>query len=169
VEPLPVLSINYSGESHGPWPRILKILALVALVFGGLKVGATALTIHTAWPGTKSAQYSSFLISWSIETALDLAMATGGLWLLMHPGRYRPLMLAGWTWCAVTVLGLVFQSFVRFPPFTIEYVVAGMLYGAIQAAFPILVILLLSQYRKEQQIVGQPNVPAAFRRWPGRS
>jgi hypothetical protein len=170
VEPLPVLSINYSGESHGPWPRILKILAVVAIVFGALRVGAGAAGLRSFWGVRASfpSMTNFYWILWGLDVGLNLWLAVGGLRLLIRPGRHRLLLLAAWFWCILTALGLIYQVLVSvISSGAVGYLPFTIFYAALQTVFPVTLILLLSEYQKSQQIAPQPVVPPAFKRWPG--
>jgi hypothetical protein len=172
VEPLPVLSISYSQESHGPWPRILKILAVVAIAFGALRMAATGFGLRSfgSVATTFRSIYSWNWIAFGLDLALNALLAAGGLRLLMRPGSYRLLLVAGWLWCILTALGLGFQTLVALiTSGMIGYLPMSILYGTSQAVFPVVIILLLSEFRKAQQISPQPIVPPAFKRWPGQS
>ena len=101
---------------------------------------------------------------------LNMLLAAAGLRLLIRPGRYRLLLLAAWLWCILTALGSVYMVLASFiNRGGIGYLPFSILHSAIQAVCPVMVVVLLSEYRNSEQIFPQPVVPPAFKRWPGQS
>ena len=159
------MSINYSNETNGPWPRIFKILGVAAIVFGGLRVGISAGLLL----GVPAIRHSwEFWLPWALDVCGNIFLVAGGLRLLIRPGRYQLLLLAAWLWCIATALFLIYQALVSLVSgLAIGYLPFSILHAGIQTMCPALVVLFLTEYRKSRQITPQPALSPALWRWPG--
>jgi hypothetical protein len=154
MEPQPVVSIEYFQETSNPWPRIMWILGVLTLVLGVCYMATAMFQLGTFSVPTMSTRdrYQLWFIK-SFELLVGIVLVISAA-IVVKQRRANMLMLAG-AWGAVVLwigqILLAYFSWGRLP--SVMMVINGMLYVTLQCIFPLLIIMLLWQHKKE----GSPN------------
>ena len=157
MEPLQVISPDQPAQLN-PWPSILRLIALVALLFAAAHilldlsplVGSISRPSISPPPTTSRVRVSSSLrtvqrlrVPLAAIDALDCAlMIAGALLMLQFPQIRFPLLLACWAWLAIWAAGVAVNLFslgwrgIQFLGLNVMWI-----------GFPVLAILLLRQHR----------------------
>src|SRR5215212_2163041 len=110
-----VTNIDSTTQFIGPWPRLLRIIALMTFIFCAAHLVKTAIQVYTVltdpplFPGYKFTwdSFAGRRIQLSIATCMiEMVMAAGGFCLLYGRG-HRLLSVSLWIWLFAAALGIV--------------------------------------------------------------
>ena len=155
MDPLDVIAIDRPAQAD-PWPRILRLLALVALLFAVSQVLVDWLIVYGLF--RYKSVYSSLPRRWEIANTIHSGLAVidaltacvmiaGALLLLKKTPRVSPLLLAAYNWLFIWTLDTVVQM-VGLGFRQVEYL--G--HSATWIVFPLLAILLLKEYAQTSRL-----------------
>src|SRR5882724_47054 len=151
MESQDVISIDREAQPD-PWPRILRWMALLALLFAVAQIYMDAQTVRASWV-LRSMNYPLGL-KWQISRGLRGALAVidivalvvmifGALLLLKRPTSILPVTLGAKMWLVIWVLGmLVTVSTQGF------FVVTYLVQNAVWIGFPAAIVVLMREYAK---------------------
>lgn len=158
MEPLEVIPADHPAQLN-PWPSILRLIALVALLFAAAQilldlptlVGSVSRPSISPRPNTRPALISP---KWQTVHRLRAVLATldaldcglmiaGALLMFQFPKIRLPILLASWAWLGIWATGAGLSLF-ALGWRGIEFLGLNVMW----VGFPVLTILLLNEHGK---------------------
>jgi hypothetical protein len=158
MEPQLVIPLDGTDHASSGWPRILRIVAALSLIFAIVTTVGAGFTLYSILnpPGSQG-RLSNISVAGKYQASRGLlAIAQAGVGALMlvaafrlwrHGLWHRVLMMAIRLWLAVWVLNLAFPLLL-FRRSMLEYISGRALQGIISVAFPLMILLTLRPYSK---------------------
>ena len=147
-----VLTVNYSEAVGGRWPRILRTLAIVVMVFAIVRMPTALLSMQAFWPFDRDPystapprMYWSFFISSIVELIIDGLLIAGALHL-RHRGSSRLILVGCWAMLIHLLAGIGVAAFVVHRQYW-SILSSTIVQAGQMGVFPLLVILLFRAWR----------------------
>jgi hypothetical protein len=171
MDPQLVIPLNATDHASSGWPRILRIVAAMSLIFAIVTTVNAGFALHSILNqgSLGRASYNSEAHKYQASRAL-LAAARIGIGAVMlavafrfwHRGRWhRVLMITARLWLAIWFLGLILPLYLYRGQF-LEYISVTGIRAIIPATFPLMVVLTLHEYSKtHRQPLGSSKLASA--------
>jgi len=151
-----VIPLEAADHASG-WPRILRIVAALSLIFALVTVFNAGFELHmlfnqgSLWGASyKSDVYKSYA-SRAVLVAARLAIGAVTLVTAFRLWRsgvwHRVLMISARLWLAIWFLGLILPLYWNRHA-SLQYITGGIISAIIPAVFPLLIVLTLREYLK---------------------
>jgi len=151
-----VIPLEAADHASG-WPRILRIVAALSLIFALVNVISAGFELHmlfnqgSLWGASyKSDVYKSYA-SRAVLVAARLAIGAVTLVTAFRLWRsgvwHRVLMISARLWLAIWFLGLILPLYWNRHA-SLQYITGGIISAIIPAVFPLLIVLTLREYLK---------------------
>ena len=158
MESQQVLSIDYSEDPASPWPRIVRIIALLMVVYGALSLASGMRDLRMFWKMTRGPAVDPdrnlALISQLLQMGIYAFLVAGAAMLLKRQRSPGLLLAALWTWIGLYAVGMgIYLLRLAFNPpsdFAGQFVWM-LLLSARESALPLLIILLLRQQKQDRR------------------
>ncbi len=149
-----VIPLGAADHASG-WPRILRIVAALSLIFVLVTVFSAGFELHMLFPSLWGASYKSDVYKYYASRAVLVAarLAIGAVMLvaafrLWRSGLWhRVLMISARLWFAIWFLGLILPLYWNRHAF-LQYITERIINAIISAAFPLMIVLTLREYLK---------------------
>ncbi len=153
MHPSTILTVDYHDPPATPWPRLLRFIAILSMLYGAAFVGEAVRSAMMIWPLRRTpsipATPGQYWL-WSIGCAVQVAIAATLIWggaKLLQGASHRLMLIGFWTlislWPIGMVLGLILQPAMGH----FDLLLWSFTYGAERNLFPLAAIVLLRAYR----------------------
>ena len=153
MHPSTILTVDYHDPPATPWPRLLRFIAILSMLYGAAFVGEAVSSAMMIWPLRRTPSISGTpgqYWLWSIGCAVQVAIAATLIWggaKLLQGASHRLMLIGFWTlislWPISTVLGLILQPAMGY----FNLLLLSLTYSAERNLFPLAAIVLLRAYR----------------------
>src|SRR4051812_2617392 len=114
MDPQPLLPMSYFGDREGPWPDILKVLGLFAIVFGAADACTGAINGRFSISGPSPGMNQIYLVAKLLQIVAGVLFVVVGIQLLQRSIMFPLIVSAA---CgAIAVRAMEIASFLsRYP------------------------------------------------------
>jgi len=148
-----ILTVNYQEMSAAGWPRILRILAVIVLLYASAGLVLVLIDARRLWPFVRvpfisapASRYWLWFIS-SVATAIINSVLIIGAIALLRRGSRRMILIGAWAtvveWMISFGIGVMFWP----PEWDSSLLIGSIIYGMNFCLFPVMVILCLRAAR----------------------
>ena len=148
-----VLTVEYHDPPLDRWSRILRLVAIVTLIYGAANIGLAIFTARTLWPfkrvpsiAARPGEYWLWAISFLITFVIAAALITGAT-ICLKGGKYRLIVWGSWSLLVLWPIGVVITWVANPGRLSMSMFISTVFYGAEIYIFPLLVILVLRAHR----------------------
>ena len=146
-------TVQYGQQSPMPWPIILRLIAILTLLYGAAIIGEVASMAMMISPLRRIPRMpltpGQYWL-WSIGCVFELSIAAMFIWgaaQLLRGASHRLILIGFWTliasWLISTVLSMILQPALGY----FNLLLLSLTHGAERNLFPLAAILLLRAYR----------------------
>ncbi|HEV8293588.1 MAG TPA: hypothetical protein VGP94_16755 [Tepidisphaeraceae bacterium] len=158
MEPQLVIPLDATDHASSGWPRILRIVAFLGVIFAIITIvnaGFSIVSIFGQLGSPLRTSYNSEAYKYQASRGL-LAIARAGIGAVMLVAAFRlwrqglwhrVLMAATRLWLAIWLLNLLLPLYFS-PRSVLEFLSGSALQAIIAAAFPLMILLTLREYSK---------------------
>jgi hypothetical protein len=147
-----VLTVNYSDAVGARWPRMLRLLAGIVMVFAILRLPTALLSMQAFWPFDRDPYntapprlYWSFFISSVVELIIDGLLFAGALHLRRR-GSSRLMLIGCWALLIHLLAGIAIAAIVIHRQYW-SILSSTVVQAGQMGVFPLIVILLFRAWR----------------------
>ena len=143
----------YHTGATTAWPRILRCIAILTLLYGAAVIGEAVSTALIIWPLRRIPKIPAtpgLYWFWAIGCALMVAIGTTLIWgaaRLLRSASHHLILVGFWTLIALWPVGTLISLFIQPALGYFNLLMASVLHGTARNLFPFLVILLLRAHR----------------------
>ena len=153
MHPSTILTVDYHDPPATPWPRLLRFIAILSMLYGAGIIGEAATLAFRSLPLRQipriSATPSQYLL-WSIACALEVAIAAMlicGAAQLLRGASHRLILIGFWILIGLWPIGFVLSLFLQPSLGNFNLLLLSLTYSTERHLFPLAAILLLRAYR----------------------
>jgi len=158
MEPQLVIPLDSTDHASSGWPRILRIVAALSLIFAIVTTVNAGSTLYSNLTQLGSLGRSSRIsegyklqasraVLAAARVGIGTVMLVAAFRLRRHGLRHQVLMVTARLWLAIWFLGLILPLYL-YRESMLEYISGSVVQAIKTVAFPLLILLILREYSK---------------------